>query len=151
MSGLRARVDLVPRLQSTRTGRHAAKEILTGWGVPSWAVDDAVLIVSELVTNAVLHAREEAALALEIEVADVWMRISLADGSAVRPLARQASHEDETGRGMAIVEALSDRWGVDDHHGGKRIWFEVNLDRAKPTDAEAATDLAWDRLDRDVN
>ena len=99
--------------------------VLTSWGLPSFAVDDAVLVVSELVTNAVVHAREETVLELELAVGAQWLRVSLADGSAVRPLARTAARHDESGRGITIVAALSDRWGVEDHQGGKRIWFEA--------------------------
>jgi anti-sigma regulatory factor (Ser/Thr protein kinase) len=147
VTGLRARFDLVPAVESARAGRRAVSAVLTGWGLPAYAIDDAVLIVSELVTNAVLHAREEASLELEIGYGEQWLRLSLADGSAVRPLARQAARGDESGRGMAIINALSDRWGVEDHRGGKRIWFEVDLDRTPPTRAERAADDAWDARD----
>lgn len=151
VSSVRAQVDLLPRLGSARSGRRATVAVLTGWGVPSWAVDDAVLIVSELVTNAVLHVREEAALGLELQLSDTNLRISLSDGSAVRPLAREAARHDENGRGMAIVTALSERWGVEDHHGGKRIWFEVDLQRTAPTAAEQRGDDAWDATDGDLH
>jgi anti-sigma regulatory factor (Ser/Thr protein kinase) len=150
VSGLRARFDLVPQVASARAGRRAVAAVLTGWGLPSYAVDDAVLIVSELVANAVIHVREEASLELEVAYGESWLRLSLADGSSVRPLIRQAARGDESGRGMAIVNALSDRWGVEDHQGGKRIWFEVDLDRAVSA-AEQAQDAAWDARDHDVD
>lgn len=144
MSALRARFDLLSAPTSARAGRRAVTEVLTSWGLPPYAVDDAVLVVSELVTNAVLHAREQEFLALEITYRPGCVRVSLADGSAVRPLARLATAGDEGGRGMPIVDALSDRWGIEDHHGGKRIWFELDLDRTPPTAAEQAGDDAWD-------
>jgi anti-sigma regulatory factor (Ser/Thr protein kinase) len=146
MSGLRARFDLVPQVGSARAGRRAVAAVLAGWGLPSYAVDDAVLIVSELVANAVLHAREEVSLELEVTLGESWLRVSLADGSAVRPLAREAARGDESGRGMAIVNALSDRWGVEDHQGGKRIWFDVDLDRFT-SPAESLQDAKWDARD----
>lgn len=121
--------------------------VLDSWGLPRYASDDAVLVVSELVTNAVVHGKDESSLELEVVFGDAWLRISLTDGSAIRPMARDAASGDENGRGMAIVSALADRWDVEDHEGGKRIWFEIDLARLAPTAAEQAGDDAWDRQD----
>jgi anti-sigma regulatory factor (Ser/Thr protein kinase) len=147
VSGLRAQFDLVPEAGSARAARRAVAEVLSSWGLPAYAVDDAVLIVSELVANAVLHARDEAALELEITFGGAWLRVSVSDGSAVRPSARAAERNHENGRGMAIIDALSDRWGVEGRGRGKRIWFEVDLGRTPPTAAEQAGDAAWDATD----
>jgi two-component sensor histidine kinase len=91
--------------------------------------DDATLVVSELVTNAMQHAPGVDSYELEITRRSAGVRVSIADGSSVRPLVKQLSHDAPRGRGMAIVAALSSRWGADDHHGGKRVW--VDLDAAE--------------------
>jgi hypothetical protein len=56
------------------------------------------------------------------------LRITLADGSAVRPVVRELTGDAPTGRGMAIVAAVASRWGVEDHHGGKPVWVELGAE-----------------------
>jgi hypothetical protein len=55
-----------------------------------------------------------------------WLRLSVADGSAVRPIVRELDHQYPSGPGMRLVEALADRWGVEELHGGTRVWFELS-------------------------
>ncbi|WP_327011523.1 ATP-binding protein [Dactylosporangium sp. NBC_01737] len=63
-------------------------------------------------------------LALELSAHDDQVTVSVAEGSAVIPRRRDQHGRPDTerGRGIAIIEALSQRWGVDSHHGGKRVW-----------------------------
>jgi len=114
------------RLPAHPTSSRAAREFVTTnlhlWGYEG-VVDDAVLLVSELVTNAVIHARTPVDLvvrrvgsALRIEVFD--------DGHGV-PEPRYADLDDSAGRGLGLVQALATRWGVDDKAGGKTVWFEL--------------------------
>jgi hypothetical protein len=58
-------------------------------------------------------------------VSDIWLRIGVVDGSSIRPVVQELSHERPRGRGMRMVEAIADRWGADDHEGGKRVWFDL--------------------------
>jgi hypothetical protein len=67
----------------------------------------------------------EANLALEVAAAEDWLRISVADGSSVRPVVRELSKDRPRGRGLRLVQAIAHRWGSEDHHGGKRVWFEL--------------------------
>jgi anti-sigma regulatory factor (Ser/Thr protein kinase) len=88
------------------------------------AVDTAALLVSEVATNAVLHAygREVRVRVL----GGARLRVEVFDGSPVLPVQRHAAPGAEGGRGMALVEALAVRWGVEARPTGKTFWFEVD-------------------------
>jgi anti-sigma regulatory factor (Ser/Thr protein kinase) len=85
-------------------------------------IDDAVLCVSELVTNAV-HAGCTM-LQVELSFLEARLRIGVVDDAPGRPAARQAGIGDHSGRGLALVEAVSRRWGVDPVDRGKIVWAE---------------------------
>ena len=96
--------------------------------MPEPQLDDALLVVSELVANVVRHAHTVSTLELELAADGSRLRVALADGSSTAPRLRHAHASSEDGRGMGILAALSDRWGVELHVGGKRVWWEVDLD-----------------------
>jgi hypothetical protein len=79
-------------------------------------------LVTELVSNVVDHVRGEANLTLELGVSGECLRIAVVDGSSLQPVV----HELSRGRGMRMVQAIADRWGAEDHRGGKRVWFELH-------------------------
>lgn len=85
-------------------------------------VDDVVLVVSELVTNAVIHARSAPTLTLRGD--DRAVLVSVLDGSSTVPLALTPQPRDPSGRGLSIVTTLSDAWGTDLVASGsaKSIW-----------------------------
>lgn len=91
-------------------------------------LDDALLLISELVTNAVLHGGPPILLGIECD-GDV-LRVRVRDGSPVVPSPRQAGPDAEGGRGMTLVELLTNTWGVtpvaDEHGAGKQVWFELH-------------------------
>ncbi len=124
MSSYSAHLDLPPVMSSVPLARHVTLDVLQAWGSPH-DLDDAALLVSELVSSVVDHARTEAVLTLELSLAGDWLRISVADGSAVRPVVRELNEDRPRSRGLQLVEAIAGRWGAEDHHGGKRIWFEL--------------------------
>ncbi|WP_137992553.1 ATP-binding protein [Streptomyces vilmorinianum] len=104
--------------------RHALREMLRKWGDPG-ASDVAELLTSELVTNALIHTDHGAVVTatmvpenLRVEVRD------FVSGLSARhvPPADDGTH----GRGLVLVEALADSWGVEDHGVGKVVWFELN-------------------------
>jgi two-component sensor histidine kinase len=108
--------------QSPSLARDLLRDTLAGF--PAETVDTALLLVSELVTNAVVHA--ESPLILQIEVARPHVRVSVEDCSAERPRPRAAGAEDANGRGLWLVDALATAWGCHGTEaGGKRVWFEV--------------------------
>ena len=121
-----ASLDLPAAPQSPGAARRFVRDQLAAW---SLAVDDdgVVLMVSELVTNAGLHARSPATVRL-VDHGDC-LRIEVTDASTVPVQVRPHQEGAETGRGLRIVDALAARWGVDPTAGGKTVWFEVTSSR----------------------
>ena len=85
-------------------------------------IDDAVLCISELVTNAV-HAGCTS-LRIELSFAEHEVRVGVMDDAPGRPAPRRAGKGELTGRGLSLVEAVSRRWGVDVVERGKLVWAE---------------------------
>lgn len=94
-----------------------------GWS--RWA-DTVALLVSEVVTNAVLHAHGPR---ISVRMLDRrgCLRVEVDDDSAERPTPRGGSGDAgaEHGRGLVLVEGLASRWGVEARRGGKTSWFEI--------------------------
>ena len=119
-----ARIDLPPIPPSVPVARHLVLELLRSWQAPHDR-EDAALLVTELVSNVVDHVQGEADLTLELELSEQTLLIAVVDGSSIRPVVRELSQEHPRGRGMRMVASIADRWGADDHLGGKRVWFEL--------------------------
>ena len=90
----------------------------------SEVVDDAVLLVSELVTNSVLHGGPPVVVAVDCDEATLQVRVR--DGSSALPAPRDAASADENGRGLALVAEMSADWGVDTEEDGKHVWFVIH-------------------------
>ena len=108
---------------AARAARRHVRDQLSVWRLDELAADTEIL-ASELVTNVVRHARGPIQLRLlrsQALVCEVF------DGSATTPRIRRASWNDEGGRGLQLVTALSDRWGTRYMAGGKCIWTEQSL------------------------
>jgi anti-sigma regulatory factor (Ser/Thr protein kinase) len=122
MSELSARFDMPLSAYAPRMARRAVGAVLAGWGFtePEW-LDDASILVSELVANAVNHGG--GCLELRVQAHGDRVIVSAADGSSVVP--RRRSPDDAGGRGLALIEALGAGWGVEDYEGGKRVWIEL--------------------------
>ncbi|MEU8238153.1 ATP-binding protein [Actinoplanes missouriensis] len=122
MSTLTAHFDVPIGPDSPRTARKAVVSVLQVWGYADegWAADVAV-VVSELVTNAVQHGA--GSVVLEIEAYGDQVIVSVADGSSVVP--RRREPDGRGGRGLALIEALTRRWHVEEHQGGKRVRAEI--------------------------
>lgn len=92
-----------------------------------------VLLVSELVTNAVVHTGRPAVLRMQLPEGPApqphgTVRVEVSDASARPPLQRHAAGEDTGGRGLELVDGLASRWGWLPEGTGKRIWCEVDRD-----------------------
>ena len=85
--------------------------------------DAVVLLTSELVTNAILHARTHIELAVRCESATI--RVEVDDRSPQLPVPEPAAVDATTGRGLTLVDVMSGAWGVEERASGKTVWFEV--------------------------
>jgi anti-sigma regulatory factor (Ser/Thr protein kinase) len=86
-------------------------------------LDDAVLLTSELVTNATLHARSR--IGLKLEVGAEGLRVAVSDESPAHPQKKHDRGELESGRGLLLVDSMADTWGVTQHGKGKAVWFRL--------------------------
>jgi len=110
---------------SSRAARSFTAEHLRSWGCDD-SVDDATLLVSELVTNAVLHAR--AAVDIVVRKGRSAVRVEVFDEGTGVPQPAMSDAEAVQGRGLGLVQAIASRWGVqEDNEGGKTVWFEISL------------------------
>ncbi|OAA26027.1 anti-sigma regulatory factor (Ser/Thr protein kinase) [Frankia sp. EI5c] len=125
---LTAGFDLPADPRAAGRARGLVADLLTAWGCGS-ASEVAKLLVSEIVTNAVRFVGAREVLRLTVECGSDLIRISVIDGSPLRPVLRAAQDDDESGRGMQLVSALAADWGVVDDPPaagvGKRVWFEL--------------------------
>ncbi|MGW0086543.1 ATP-binding protein [Streptomyces sp. NPDC003393] len=104
--------------------RKLVRETLIDWQLPD-IVDAAELVVSELASNAVRHARHGAFRLTIRRLAGGCVRVAVIDKSHVRPVMAAVHAEDVGGRGLALVDALSQQWGTDLLPCGKRVWADV--------------------------
>lgn len=119
------RLGLEPVPQSARAARRYVRSALTGLGATEAATTAAELLVSEVVTNAVLHARS----AIDVSVATVGDQVEVAvvDGSPAPLLPRSFGVQGTTGRGLRLLASLASSWGVEPRADapGKRVWFRL--------------------------
>ena len=111
-----------PELASARRARYWAEPVLADWNVEG-EMPSLMIVLSELVTNAIQHAGTR--FRLELAYAGDSVRVSVHDSSASLPVVRDPSPEETRGRGLVAVEALASRWGVEPVIGGKIVWAEV--------------------------
>jgi anti-sigma regulatory factor (Ser/Thr protein kinase) len=140
-----ARLALSGAPDSVGVGRRFVRSTLDEWG-HGHLVETAGLLVSELVTNAVLHARSAPEVVVRLR-ADV-VRVEVVDGSPRLPQAKGYGVESATGRGLLLIDRLAAAWGTERRTAGKIVWFELALAQAAGLDglevagaAAAAVDL----------
>ncbi|MET8563474.1 ATP-binding protein [Streptomyces flaveolus] len=109
--------------------RRCAAAALADWRVSPEIVEDGLLVVSELATNAIIHARPPAELRLSWEASDGGgtLRVEVTDAGPARPAGQPLGgiDPDEHGRGEAIVHALATRHGIGVRRGGVTRWAEL--------------------------
>ncbi|MGO4429272.1 ATP-binding protein, partial [Streptomyces sp. MCAF7] len=113
--------------ESARRARLLVRTACDTWHLPGLA-DRAALVISELVSNSVQHSGSRAMRVTVSRPAPDRVRLSVVDRSHAKPTQRTASEDDEHGRGLALVEAVSDHWGTDPLRWGKRVWAECVLE-----------------------
>jgi anti-sigma regulatory factor (Ser/Thr protein kinase) len=106
--------------------RHALATALSRWGVTDGATDVAVLLTSEIVTNAIRYG--EPPLELHAVLHGLELTVSIDDaGHGPVHAVDHVRWDSQGGRGLHLVEALSDRWGVRERQCGKQVWFALLL------------------------
>ncbi|MFJ6609860.1 SpoIIE family protein phosphatase [Streptomyces sp. NPDC091289] len=107
-------------------GRQLVRELLHDWIDPE-QVDSAVLMVSEMATNVLVHTDGDALMVAEVsgEQGERRLRVEVADASDELPHKRRPGEMASSGRGLVLMEMLADAWGVDPRGEGKSIWFEL--------------------------
>ncbi len=135
--------DLAPEPQSAPLARAVVRSVLRG-SPSEGLLDAAELCVSELVTNAVLHAGT--AIQLEVGYAASVVRLCVRDESPNVPMLVRHTETASTGRGLAMVAAVADDWGVVQHNGsGKTVWCELGEHSPSTPDLDIAAVVdAWE-------
>ncbi|MDQ1680650.1 MAG: hypothetical protein QOI42_1509 [Frankiaceae bacterium] len=131
---------------SVRAAREFVEAHLEEWGAAAH-IWPAVTVVSELATNAVLHARTD--FTVSVELVGRQLRLTVTDASPSVPSRRHYDVDAATGRGMALLESLTSSWGSDSHASGKSVWCVVepmNVDDVDDGEAERSTPRVQSRL-----
>jgi hypothetical protein len=110
--------------------RHFVGARLVHWGLERVA-DTAVLLTSEVVSNAILHAgphRSGAGLTVHLHSDSATVRVEVADWSASVPVRGDIAIDGLSGRGLLLLDALASSWGSTPNRDGKSVWFEIALE-----------------------
>jgi anti-sigma regulatory factor (Ser/Thr protein kinase) len=127
-----ARLELHAARHAPRLARTFAADSLEAWAIRTEDVEAVQLVVSELVTNALLHAPESPTITLDLFMSGSAIRVMVSDQSPRQPVRRHHATpwSAENGRGVALIDTLADRWGTEPYPpGGKTVWCEL---RAEP-------------------
>ncbi|MGC5231928.1 ATP-binding protein [Streptomyces albogriseolus] len=119
------RVQFLAEPEEVSALRADVRVRLRDWGVRE-VIDAAQLCVSELVSNVITHVGRGTPASLTLSLGDARLRLEVRDpDTRVLPTLMEATEDAENGRGMTLIDALSDRWGVDLHRDGKVTWCEI--------------------------
>ncbi|MEV5177374.1 ATP-binding protein [Streptomyces flaveolus] len=105
-------------------GRDLLGKALSTWDCAG-AADDALLLLSEILTNAVAHA--QGPIGVHACRTDTALTVEISDRSPHLPQPRPAAEDEESGRGLLLVRALADDWGVRPTDEGKTTWFSLKM------------------------
>ncbi|MET9497517.1 ATP-binding protein [Streptomyces sp. NPDC006552] len=151
----RSSFELAPHPGSAAQARHLTRARLTGWGACEDTCDAAALVVSELVTNAIVHTASRRIHCELHELRDdagERVRIAVRDEGCIPGDPRTAARitpEEEHGRGLLLVAAVSTAWGAQETGPGLLVWAELPRDAGTAAgpgpvpDAATGTGWAW--------
>jgi anti-sigma regulatory factor (Ser/Thr protein kinase) len=114
-------IELPADAGSPRRARGAVADLVGGRP----GCDDLLLCVSEVVTNAVLHARSRSTLRVQVDGGTV--RVEVQDDDPTLPVRRDHAPHAPTGRGLRLLDELTTAWGAEAHGHGKVVWFELDV------------------------
>ena len=126
MPGEQYSCELPATARSVTEARRFVLDALATWHLESFA-DTAALLTSEVVTNAILHARTPLGLLVRRDRKGISVEVT--DGSRRQPRVRDSTPEATNGRGLALLEQLASTWEVQLHRTGKTVRFTVTGDR----------------------
>jgi anti-sigma regulatory factor (Ser/Thr protein kinase) len=118
--GVEVRATLAADPRCVGEARRVTTTTLNDWGLAG-LTDTASLLVSELMTNALLHARSGVDIVIRRDPSGA--RIEVCDHSPLAPRIRHFSADAGTGRGIRLLDTLASDWGVEPRDGGKCVWF----------------------------
>lgn len=126
-----------PRTERTAPlARGLVRTACAAWGLPDEVTESAALVIAELVSNTVRHAWGPSVRVIVDRPSDERVYVAVVDRSpCCLPVLRTTDAEESSGRGLILIEALSDRWGYDrlgpaSHPWGKRCWAELTVKKA---------------------
>jgi anti-sigma regulatory factor (Ser/Thr protein kinase) len=119
------RLALPSDASTIRLARQVTRDALAAWHLGQLE-EAAVLLVSELVTNAVRHARDTGAIGLELANTGTGLRVEIQDGDPSWRQMDSLADCDESGFGFLLVDSLADRWGLRRVCAGKAVWAELD-------------------------
>ena len=123
------------RIDSVPAARAFLAKLLKGWDISDAVIDDASLLTTELLTNAVVHGT--GVVDLGIEVSDGVLHVGVHDDGTERPEVCDVSTDSVGGRGIWMVQSIAQNWGSEPSHGdepGKTVWFELTIKRPSSDD-----------------
>lgn len=125
MANVERRTQFEPAVGSAAAARRFMRGELEQLAVPEPPIETAILLTSELISNAYLHARTE--VDLRLVMAPECVRVEVHDGNSRHPVAAATPADATSGRGLLLLQALAQSWGVDGTADGKTIWFELPI------------------------
>ncbi|GAA3791860.1 ATP-binding protein [Streptomyces coacervatus] len=141
----RFRFELAAHPASPAQARRLTRARLNVWSVCEDICDTATLVISELVTNALVHTASSH-IVCELHDGDELVRIAVRDQGCAsgEPHASRARREEEHGRGLLLIDALCDAWGTHEHGPGLLVWAELPRKADTPLhDCGPCNDLGW--------
>jgi PAS domain S-box-containing protein len=136
-------VTLPPQPPSVAEARQRVRDLLLGCGRED-LLDTAVLLVSELVTNALLHAATDIGVTARLD--GEGLHVGVSDGSRHLPSRREYGPTSGTGRGLLMLESMVDEWGVSQRRDGKTVWFRLAVAHDHPHAPGPVENVAPQRL-----
>jgi len=148
---LQVQLEIRPDPAEVGRARRWARSRLAGSGIGADEplAETLILLVSELVTNAVVHTGRPAVLRLSLpgeDAGETTVRLEVTDRSERAPVPRCVDGEATGGRGLALVDGLADRWGWSAEGAGKRIWCELDRCGQVSDGAPACGGLAYEAV-----
>ncbi|MFB9321526.1 ATP-binding protein [Cryptosporangium minutisporangium] len=128
---------------ASATARRFLQQAAADWELSPDLTEIAQLVVSELVSNAVEHAGTTSTVALELT--DERLKISVRDGSTTQPVPRPLDMVSFRGRGLPLIDRVSQQWGIIDHQDGKTVWAALSTEAPAVAESEESSDPETDR------